>query len=120
MLMKLLLVTECGDPYEPSQTVAIVNSIQEAKDLGFAELWEYTGRLKKPILNRDGTVFMEDVEYSVYKDHVTGTIYESHDGAHYPQPLVEWVETHKVLTESEFAKGKVWFCSPNKANKPVA
>lgn len=103
------MVTECGDPYEPSATVALVESIEAAKALGFKELWQFERREKRPT-----RMFPEGCEHSVYRELISGAEFASTNGACYPQPLIEWVETGVLLVGSDFSKGEIWHRSPNK------
>lgn len=110
--MKLLMVTECSDPYEPSATVALCSSVEEAAALGFKELWIFDCRKNEIVdLGKHGK---HKVDFTYYKDLLSNASFKSSDGANYPQPMVEWVETGVVIGESEYAKGKIHYKSPNK------
>jgi len=83
--MKILHVTECSDPYEPSATVATFSSIEKAKEAGFIELWFYERRVEVDV---EGC---GKIEKGLWRDAISGSEYLGY-GADYPQPVCEWAE----------------------------
>lgn len=87
--MKLFIVTEYSDPYEPSGTTCICDSVESAKALGFKELWLFDGKEYTELVS--GLKFPRDV-----------------CGSFGPQPRCEWVEMNQMLAKSAYINNRVY------------